>query len=137
MLVTGLSSDKLAILGLHDLASNRVRCHILGNEFFTVGCIEVTVILPVINSSLLLLHLLIDLSLNFTLLHGILAANSCNTVGLALASTILRIVGSHALLVGFSVDPVVRVIKHGASDGVLEVVVPLGDVSLCHSSNKT
>ena len=137
MLVTGLPSDKLAILGLHDFASNRVRCHVLGNEFFTVCRIEVAVILSIVDSSLPLLHLLINLSLNFSLIHGVLATNSCDAIGLALSSTILGIVGGHALLVGLSVDPVVCVVKHRARDWVLEVVVPLGEVSLRYSSNKT
>lgn len=97
--ITGLTSNELAILGLHDLAANRVRCHVLSREVLTVRRIEVTVVLSVINSSLSLLHLLHDLSFNVALHHLVFATDSGNTVSLASTSTILGVVRVEQLLV--------------------------------------
>ena len=97
--ITGLTSNELAVLGLHDLAANRVRCHVLRREVLTVRRIEVTVVLSVINGSLSLLHLLHDLSFNLTLHHLVFATDSGNTVSLAPASTILGVVRVEELLV--------------------------------------
>jgi len=64
----------------------------------------------------------------------ILATDTSNTISLALARAILRVVCIEKLLVRLSVDSLVRIVEHLALNGVLEVVVLLWDVGLSHSS---
>ena len=134
LIVTVLTSDKLAILSLHDLATYCVCGHVLGNQILTICGVEVTLLIPGINILLSFSHLLHHLPLNLTLHLSIFAADSSHTVGLVLASAVFSVVRVEELLVGLSIDPVVGVIKHFTLDGVLEVVVLLRDVRLSHSS---
>ena len=106
----------------------------MGHQILTICCVEVTLLIPGINSLLPFSHLLHHLPFNLTLHLSGFAANSGHTIGLVLASAVLSVVRIEELLVGLSIDPIVGVIKHFTLDGVLEIVMLLRDVRLSHSS---
>ena len=134
LIVTSRTSDELSVLSLHDLAPDGVCSHVLSDEVLTIGSIKVTLFIPGINRLLSFTHLLHDLPLDVPLQHLVLASDSGNTISLALSSAILSVVGVEELLVGLTIDSIGRVVEHFSLDGVLEVVMLLGDVSLSHSS---
>jgi len=126
--------NKLTVLSLHDLTTNGVRGHVLLHEVLPIGGVKVTLLVPGVEGLLPLTHLLHHLPLNIALHHLILATDTSNTISLALARAILRVVCIEKLLVRLSVDSLVRIVEHLALNGVLEVVVLLWDVGLSHSS---
>ena len=130
LVVASLLLHQFAILSLHDLATNSVGSHILGDQILAVGGIKVTLIVDSIDSSLPLKHLLLNLTLDFTLHLLSLATNASNTVSLGPTSTVLSVVGGHDLLLLLAIDSVLSVVEHLALDGVLEVMMSLGDMGL-------
>ena len=134
LIITRVLLHELAILGLHDLTADRVGCQVLRHQVLPVRRIEVTLLILGVKRLLPFTHFLHDLSLDFALHHLSLAADTCDTVCLALSRAVLSVVRREELLVGLAVDPLVRVVEHFALDRVLEVVVLLRDVRLRHSS---
>ena len=80
LVITGVLLNELAVLSLHNFATDGVCSHILCNEVFTVSRIKVTLLVDRIDSFLSLGHLCHDLTLNFALHHVALAASAGNSV---------------------------------------------------------
>ena len=134
LIVTSILLNELAVLGLHDFASNSVCGHILCDKVLSISSIKVTLLVDRIDFPLSLGHFSHDLTLDLALHHVAFAASAGNTISSVLSSTILGVVSSHKLLVLLAIDSVLSVIETSVADRVLEVVVLLRNMSLSDSS---
>lgn len=121
---------KLAILCPHNLPSDCVLLDVLLIEVLGISGIKVTLLGLSLDSICPLAHLFIYRVLDFALHALVFAAHTSHALSGALTGAILSVVGVHDLLVGLAVNAMVSVVKQLACDGVLEVVVSLGDVRL-------
>ena len=136
VIVTVTHGHQLAILGLHDLATDRVLRVFLLVVVLRVRGVEVTVLLSRFNVSMPLAHLLSDLVLDFALHALVLTDHSSQALSRELTSAILCVVRGHDLLVRFAIDALICVVEHLALDRVFKVVMPLRDVRLRHGPDK-
>ena len=137
VIVTITHWHELTILGLHDLAADSVLSKVLRVQVLTIGRIEVTLLGLGLDGFAPLAHLLRHLIFDFSLHTLIFATNTGHTGSRALPSAIFRVVRRHDLLVRLAINALVGVVKHLTLDGILEVVMPLGDVRLRDCSVKS
>ena len=101
-----------------------------------IGSIEVTLLVLCSDSILFGLHLSLDLPLNFTLHHLVLATGAGNLICRVPASAILSVVCRETLLLLLSVNPVLSVVEGLALNRVFKVEVALRNVRLGDRSKK-
>lgn len=99
VLVTAAHGDELAVLGLHDLASNSVLSQIFLVKVLSVCGVKVTLLVLGVEGSLAFSHFLHHLALNLSLKLVSFAANASDSGSLVLASAVLSVVSVHDLLV--------------------------------------
>lgn len=101
-----------------------------------ISRIEVTLLILCSDGILFRLHFRLDLSLDFSLHHLVLATGAGNLISWVPASAILSVVAREAFLLLLSVNPVLSVVESLALNRVFKVEMALRNVRLGDRSKK-